>query len=136
MVQRERELQLIADDLSASLQTSTKSSAGDKHETSRSITQLEQEKLGKQQETIRQSLAILSRIDPDKKNETVQLGSLVQTEKMTFFVSIGIGKLHMQDHSELFCISPMSPLAQQLLGKKKGDSVHINQSTYTILSVE
>lgn len=136
MVQRERELQLIADDLSASLQTSTKSSAGDKHETSRAITQLEQEKLGKQQETIRQSLAILSRIDPHKINETVQLGSLVQTEKMTFFVSIGIGKLHIQDHPELFCISSMSPLAQQLLGKKKGDSVHINQSTYTILSVE
>ena len=136
MEERERELQLIADDLSTSLQTSTKSSAGDKHETSRAMTQLEQEKLGKQQKTLHQSLAVLSSIDPSKKSNSVELGSLVETDKMTFFVSIGIGKLQLKDHKELFCISSMSPIAQQLLGKKKGDSVQINQLTYTILSVD
>lgn len=104
------------------LSDNTKSSVGDKHETSRAMAQLEQEKLGKQLQEQQSTLASLKQIDTNSKNETVQFGSLFELPNGCFFLSVGIGKIEFEGQS-IFCLTAGSPLGQQVLNKKKGDSV-------------
>ena len=55
----------------------------------------------------------------------VQLGSVVKTSNGTFFISIGLGKVTI-DNETIFCISASSPIGQLLLSKKKGDTIKFN----------
>ena len=63
------------------LQTETKSSAGDKHETGRAMLQLEMEKAGQQLAGITQIKEILAKINVSKTSEIGHLGSIILTEK-------------------------------------------------------
>jgi transcription elongation GreA/GreB family factor len=100
----------------------TKSTAGDKHETGRAMAQLEQEKIGSQIAEITKLKEILFRIQPEKTSTKVELGSLVETSTGIFFISIGIGAFQFEGIS-VFCITPMAPVCQLLLGKQNGDQV-------------
>lgn len=100
----------------------TKSTAGDKHETGRAMAQLEQEKIGSQIAEITKLKEILFRIQPEKTSTKVELGSLVVTSTGIFFISIGIGAFQFEGKS-VFCITPMAPVCQLLLGKQQGDQV-------------
>jgi len=53
-------------------------------------------------------------------HQAVGLGSLVKTNKGTYFVSISIGELKIEE-SSVFVISLQSPIGQGLKGKKVGD---------------
>ncbi len=130
---RIKELQANLDDLREGLASDTKSTAGDKHETGRAMAHLEQEKLAGQIALQQEQLNALKQIDPDRELSGVAFGSLVQTSGGTFFLSAGLGKITVKG-SPVFCITAGSPLGQQLLGKKKGDSVRTNQ-TFEILDV-
>lgn len=100
----------------------TKSSAGDKHETSRAMAQLEQEKIGGQISEINKIQEILFRIDPSKTHSTIQLGSLVQTSDGWFYLSAGIGSL-IVNKELVFCMTLAAPLGKLLFGKKAGDLI-------------
>ena len=65
------------------LNSSTKSSAGDKHETSRAIIHLEQEKLFSKLLELNQSLRILSQIDI-VEHSSLNMGSLFSTDHSIF----------------------------------------------------
>ncbi|WP_333780672.1 hypothetical protein [Tenacibaculum retecalamus] len=67
------------------LQSETKSSAGDKHETGRAMLQLEMEKAGQQLSGITKMKEILSKINVDKVSKVAHLGSVVKTSKASFF---------------------------------------------------
>ena len=101
------------------LTSETKSSAGDKHETGRAMLQLEMEKAGQQLQAVQQMKEILARINPSKSTEVVSLGSLVQTNLGTYFISISAGQLSL-DGTTYFAISTSSPIGKLLLGKKVG----------------
>ena len=60
------------------LQSETKSSAGDKHETGRAMLQLEMEKAGKQLVGIQQMKNVLSKIDVSKTDKIAQFGDFIQ----------------------------------------------------------
>ena len=75
------------------LQTETKSSAGDKHETGRAMLQLEMEKAGQQLSGITLMKETLAKIDISKKGEIASLGSLIITEKANYFLSISAGQI-------------------------------------------
>lgn len=112
----------------------TKSSAGDKYETSREMIQAEREKLAASLEDARQQMARLTSLAPDKVHDTVQSGSLVETMQGWYYVSAGIGKV--QDlEMEVFALSPASPVAREMLGKQAGDTFEWNKQTQTILSI-
>jgi len=122
---RLNEIQREFDALQESLLSETKSSAGDKHETGRAMTQLEQEKLSRQLTETRRTLEGLHQIDPDTSSAKIAFGSLVKTDRGYFFISVGIGAIAIKDES-VFCITAGSPLGQKLLHKSKGEVIEIN----------
>lgn len=127
------ELQRRFDDLKSDLGSEHKSSAGDKHETSRAMTQLEQEKLSNHLSQFQQQKETLSKID-STYHKQIQFGSLIMTSNGIFFISIGLGKIEV-DNQFVFCISPSSPVGQLFLGRKSGDTIQFNGNSFTIQEV-
>ncbi|PQJ75485.1 3-oxoacyl-ACP synthase [Polaribacter gangjinensis] len=107
-----------------SLQSETKSSAGDKHETGRAMIQLEMEKASQQLAGISEMNQILSKIDisisENSKQNAAHLGSVVYTAKANYFLSISAGKIDIENAS-YFAISVSSPIGKLLLGKHEND---------------
>lgn len=101
------------------LHSETKSSAGDKHETGRAMLQLEMEKAGQQLKSVQQMKDILARIDPEKRSELAILGSLIETSLGTYFLSVSVGQIVLENQS-YFAISTSSPIGKLLLGKEQG----------------
>ena len=119
----------------ASINEDTKSSAGDKYETSREMMTQEIKNNSTQlAEAIRQKQLLLL-IHPDKKSDIVQPGSVVYTNQANFFVAISAGTLKV-DGRGYFVLSPSSPLGGQLIDKRKGDTVQFNGKAYVIQDVE
>lgn len=105
------------------LQSETKSSAGDKHETGRAMLQLEMEKASQQFNGVAQMKEVLAKLKTQttSKNEVACLGSIVSTTSVNYFISISIGLLKI-NNINYFAISPSSPIGQLILGKKEGET--------------
>jgi transcription elongation GreA/GreB family factor len=112
----------------------TKSSAGDKYETARAMNQLEKDMLARQLTENKKELAAMMEVDISGDHETTRAGSLVSCGEMDFFLLGGLGKMVM-DGVTVFVISPNAPLAQSLLGKKKGDAFMFNKQSMEIRGV-
>ena len=113
------------------LQSETKSSAGDKHETGRAMLQLEMEKAGQQLVGITQMQVVLSKIDISKTSKNACLGSVIITAKVSYFLSLSAGQLVVADKS-YFAISVSSPIGKLLLGKQEKDVISFNGKTIVI----
>ena len=116
------------------LQSETKSSAGDKHETGRAMLQLEMEKAGQQLAGISQMKLILAKINISKKSETAHLGSIVETDFANYFLSISTGKIMVEDKI-YFAISLSSPIGKLLLGKKLNEEFTFNGKTFQVKKI-
>jgi len=116
------------------LQSETKSSAGDKHETGRAMLQLEMEKAGQQLSEVDQMKTILSKVDYTTSSNIVHLGSIVKTNKAKYFISISAGQIKIEN-TIYYAISLASPIGKLLLGKQKGDSFLLHNNTITITEV-
>ncbi|MGJ3234566.1 3-oxoacyl-ACP synthase [Marivirga sp.] len=108
-----------------SIGSDTKSSAGDKYETGREMMNQEKDKLQSQLVNINRQLGTLHQINPLEKYDTVNFGALVKTSMAIYFISISYGKMTI-DGEEVFLISAITPLAQQMMGKKAGDKLDWN----------
>ena len=106
----------------------------DKHETASARIQFEQGKLEHQLKEVKEQLNELKRIDSSNLQSSAGSGALVQTNKGLFFISIPLGKISV-DEKEVYVISPISPLAHQMKGKKLGQSFEFNSTTYSILDI-
>ena len=135
LAERKNQLQQELEKVQASFAMETKSSAGDKYETSREMISQEKNKIYARLAEIEKQEQALSMINADSSNKEIKLGSLVRTDKTVYFISISLGKVKV-DTSEILAISPVSPLAQSLLGKKKGDSITFLGQIHQIVSVE
>jgi len=131
-------LETIQDIISSNqnaLQSETKSSAGDKHETGRAMLQLEMEKASQQLASITQMKTILEKIDvanPENSGlKIIHLGSVVFTEKATYFLSISAGEFTIEE-KQYFAISFSSPIGKLLLGKVENDVVAFNGNAIKI----
>jgi len=116
------------------LQSETKSSAGDKHETGRAMLQLEMEKASQQLAGINQMKTILERINVSKTSKTAHLGSIIFTENANYFLSISAGQLAVAGNS-YFAISTSSPIGKLLLGKEENDVVAFNGNTINLQKI-
>jgi len=116
------------------LQSETKSSAGDKHETGRAMLQLEMEKAGQQLAGITQMKVVLSKIDILKTSKNACLGSVIITAKVSYFLSISAGQLVVADKS-YFAISVSSPMGKLLLGKQEKEVISFNGKTIEIIEI-
>jgi hypothetical protein len=127
-------LNTITKEVSESSNSESKSSAGDKHETSKAMMQLEIEKLGTQLKEAELQLAEFEKINFNKMFQTIEQGSLVETNKGCFLIGSSIGKITVDDKI-VFVISSKSPLAIAFIGKKQKDVLNFNGTEYVILSV-
>jgi hypothetical protein len=107
------------------LQSETKSSAGDKHETGRAMLQLEMEKAGQQLAGIMQMRDTLAKLTVLKTSKNACLGSIILTDKVCYFLSISAGQLVVADKI-YFAISMSSPMGTLLLGKQENEEVVFN----------
>lgn len=127
-------IEKIISDNKKALQSETKSSAGDKHETGRAMLQLEMEKASQQLAGISKMKQTLAKIDISKTTQMAHLGSIIYTNKATYFLSISMGKL-TASKEDFFAISVSSPIGKLLLGKQKNEEVFFNGNSIRILEI-
>ena len=133
----EKRLETVAAVISSNqkaLQSETKSSAGDKHETGRAMLQLEMEKASQQLEGIAQMKTILAKTDVIKPSKNARLGSVIITEKGNYFLSISAGQLTV-NNTTYFAVSVASPIGKLLLGKQAKELLIFNGTTVKITKV-
>tara|TARA_Y100000815_G_scaffold213026_1_gene197855 strand:+ start:913 stop:1371 length:459 start_codon:yes stop_codon:yes gene_type:complete len=124
----------VIEDIKQSLQSETKSSAGDKHETGRAMLQLEREKAGHQLAEIEKTKQILSKINAETTSKNIGLGSVVFTSQSNYFISISAGELKVGGDT-FYAISASTPIGQLLLGKSVGDEVVFRNMTFKIVAI-
>lgn len=112
----------------------SKSTAGDKHETSRAMMQIEQEKLSNQQTQVQTQLQVLRRIDPTIVSAVITTGSLVKTNLGLLYLSVPLGRITVQDQT-VMCLSSQSPLGVLLNGRREGEKVNMNGVVYELVNV-
>ena len=121
-------------EVKTSLTSESKSTAGDKHETGRAMLQLEREKLGQQLLEAEKMQRVLAKVPIETINARVVLGSLVKTNKASYFIAISAGKCEIDD-ALIFCISANTPIAKLLLGKTVGDTINFNGISSKIIVI-
>jgi len=124
-------LHAIINEVSEASNSESKSSAGDKHETSKAMMQLEIEKLGTQLNEAELQLVEFEKINFNKNFQCIEQGSLVETNKGSFLIASSIGKITIENQI-IFVISNKSPLAIALAGKQQKDVLNFNGVEYVI----
>lgn len=133
-VDRLSELNLYQKDLSDSLQSESKSTAGDKHDTSRAMIHLEQEKLQHQSKELNYQYQRLKEISEVKGLDIVSFGALVETETDLFLLGASLGK-QIVDGRIVYCVGMEAPISQSILNKRVGDSLFFNGKVSGIKSI-
>jgi hypothetical protein len=117
-------------DLQKDIAEDSKSSAGDKFETSREMAQQELVKLNTQLSE-QQRLKNLVGSQSAEAATQVQPGAVIQTNKGSFLIGIPVGNISFEG-KELIGIGLGAPLGQLLLHKRKSDEVLFNQQLFII----
>ena len=125
----------IMNETQTSANSDTKSSAGDKHETSRAKAHLENERLGGQLEVFNLQLEKIYSINPVSTNTKITFGSIVECTNFTFFISSGLGKLKLVNNSLFYAIAIESPISKQLVTKKIGNEILVGKNSQTIIKI-
>ncbi|GGP04249.1 hypothetical protein GCM10010992_15480 [Cloacibacterium rupense] len=123
--------QLIAETRASN--NETKSSMGDKYETSREMLQQEINNLQLQLNEHLKSLQILKNVNPNP-HKIVTLGSFVETEKGKFFIAVSLGEFSF-NQEKIFVVSAESPLAKAMNSKKTGETFIVNNLSQTIKNI-
>lgn len=134
LLEKLNEIRKSLDETNDAKNQETKSSAGDKYETSREMIQFESDKLESQFNKTKLQLHELSAINTEKNFENVTQGALVKTNLNTLFFSIPLGNFKFEEQ-DLFLLSMASPMGQILRNKKLGDKVSFNGNTIEILGI-
>lgn len=100
----------------------TKSSAGDKFETGREMISQELAKVESSLNQAKSQVNVLSRLSKLDASDRVKEGGLLLLGEKWLLLSVSLGEMKLSENS-VFLLSKDSPMGQNLLGKKKGDSV-------------
>ena len=112
-------------------QDDTKSSAGDKYETTREMMQQDIDRNNSQLYEAKKILFQLEQCKEAVISGKVSAGSLVKTSKALLYIAVSIGQIQINERL-LFAISPASPLGQLLIGKECGDIFTFNGLSQTV----
>jgi transcription elongation GreA/GreB family factor len=112
----------------------TKSSAGDKYETTREMMQAEMERLSHQLAEVAKLNEALFHAESAAPSPTIALGSLVKTNRATYFLAAGLGSVSVHGQT-VFVLSTASPIGQLLVGKRVGESISFNGQQQTVIEV-
>lgn len=117
-----------------SMESDSKSSAGDKYETGRAMLHIEIQNNEVQLAKSLDMKRVLLSINADKRCEKVEFGAYVITNNGNYFLSAPIGSLK-NDLFSCFAISMGSPLGASMKGKVTGDSFVFNKKSYSIVEI-
>ena len=113
----------------------TKSTAGDKHDTARAMAQNDVEQKSKQLAEAKKLKMGLAQFTAQSGKNEAALGSLVSTNTAKYYISISVGKVEVEGEV-IFAVSPVSPIAMAMRGKKAGESFSFNGRKFDILTIE
>lgn len=130
IIEKATRLQQDIADLQKDIAEDSKSSAGDKFETSREMAQQELGKLSTQLAE-QQRLKKLLESHSSETSSFIKVGSLVQTNLGTFLVGIPIGKITFENTS-IIGIGVSAPLGQLLLNKSENDRISFNNQNFVV----
>jgi transcription elongation GreA/GreB family factor len=122
------------DDAQNSANSEEKSSAGDKYETSRAMSQNERDMNAKHLSEALKEQSVLQQIKPDVQFTEAKTGAIIKTTSSNYFIATGLGEIELEG-TKYFVLSAGSPLAQAMLGKKKGDEISFRNDTIKIKEV-
>src|SRR5690606_589382 len=130
---RVQEIQSAMDSAQDAILNDTKSSMGDKYETSREMAQQEISRLQNQLKQAEIDLDKINNLDLNP-SELVRMGSIVQTDQFDYFIAISIGAVKIKEKT-IMIISKESPIGNLLFGKKENETVQFNNKTITIQKI-
>ncbi|HCS21150.1 MAG TPA: 3-oxoacyl-ACP synthase [Bacteroidetes bacterium] len=110
-----------------------KSSAGDKYETARAMSQLERDMNARQLDQAIKERDLLSKLDIGPKDHVMR-GAAIKTREAYYFIAMGLGKIEFDGEACIF-LSPSSPLGLALMDKKTGEQISWNGQTIDIVEV-
>lgn len=116
-----RDIQEAFEQANQAMWDETKSSAGDKYETSREMIQQDIDRLQKQLNVLHKDLTLLTGLQDKPVSPYVTVGSLVITQRFTYFVAVSLGKIIIEDQ-DVYVISSQSPIGNLLIGKQIGET--------------
>ena len=125
----EKELKSISEEKNSI----TKSSSGDKHETSRAQMQSEFDKINNNYQSQLNQIKVIESLDISDKSK-IRSGSLVETDSSILFIGIGLG-IHKIDKRKVLIVSKASPIGKQIDGKEEGDYIFINNNKEKIIRI-
>ncbi|MCC1483403.1 3-oxoacyl-ACP synthase [Winogradskyella immobilis] len=128
-------IQKTIDDIQGALQSETKSSAGDKHETGRAMLQLEREKARQQLAELQKLQETLHKIDVEMEHQNVALGSIVFTTKLNYFIAISAGEIEVENR-KFYAISASTPIAKLLMSRQIGDAIKFRDIEFLIKAIK
>lgn len=115
------------------IENDTKSSAGDKYETTREMVQQDLNRYQEQLVQAKKDAVILQQLEIEPK-PSVSPGAIVVTDRAHYFIATSLGKQDVAG-AEYMIISAVSPIGRLLLGKGSGDTILFNGTTQTIQAV-
>lgn len=121
-------------DLEAARDGETKSSMGDKYETSRSVIQFEKEKQEAQLNRLKHFLNQVKIINHSKSCTSIEEGSLIQTNEGYYYFSVAIGKIEIENR-KINCINLNSPYGREMRGKEVKEKVEFRGRLIEVLSI-
>jgi hypothetical protein len=100
--------------------SSDKSTAGDKYETSRAMGQIDSDMNSKQLLEAEQELSFLEKIDVSTLTDSIKIGSIFEMSDILFFVAIGLGPIKIDD-KRVMVVSSKSPFYENIKTMKVGN---------------
>ncbi len=109
----------------------TKSSAGDKFETSREMMSQEKNRLEDRLSILMLQQMKLNEMMDLPISDLIDYGSLVQTNDQLFLFGLSLGKISFQSHT-IMAVSLNSPVGKVFQGKKTNESISFMNKNYII----
>lgn len=131
---RIQEIQAAIDGANDAIVNDTKSSMGDKYETSREMAQQELSRLQQQLNQALQDQEILTNL-PDQASTVVGLGSLVITNQFNYLLASSIGPVKEGEYT-VMVVSKQSPIGALLFGKGISDEITFQGKSIKILAIQ
>ncbi len=119
--------------LDAEIANETKSSAGDKFETSREMMSQARESISGRIEALKEQVYFLSQVQAKSSIKKVSSGSLVETNEGYFFFGLALGNLNFRGE-QIVALSFQSPLGKAFLDKEVGDMVEFRGRIFSLLN--
>lgn len=107
----------------------------DRYDSYRAQLSTKRDMLAQQLQKLQEEIGLIDRIDLNRECDTVGFGAVVITSLQKVFISIGIGKIKVEEGTEFYAISAAVPFAKAIRDLRKGDIIEFNGRKLEILDL-